>query len=158
MIILMTQNDLLFKMWNEKDNFNPPLKTIEILNFCDTPIEEEKRMWHPEWIKDLARRKWINHVAKKYTTKKEIKQDIKILNDRLDWWLIYKRTAPNEITKIYCDLNLEDYLQKKENLKKKLRYTGVKFGNDALARAKQVPISDFLEFNRAGFAKCPFHG
>ena len=138
---------LFFPSWEK------PLSNKEITDFLETPYEKEQRLWYPDWSKDLPRRVLITPATKKYTTKKEIKQDIKLLNDRLDWWLAYKRTAPNEITKNYCDLVLEEYLQKKEKLKKKLRYAGVKFGNDALIRAKEVPISDFLEFNRAGFAK-----
>ena len=154
----MTRGDILFKMWNEKDNFNPPLQIKEILDFYDTPIEEETRMWYPEWPKDLPKRIPITSATKKYNIKKEIKQDIKILNDQLEWWLDLKHNAPNEITKVYCDLHLEDYQVKKENLLKKLRYVGIKFGNDDLVRARQAPISDFLKFNSAGFANCPFHG
>lgn len=156
----MTQEDLLFKMWNEKDNFIPPLQTKEILDFCDTKIIDEPRLWFPEWKKDLTK-PFKQTVDKSkitiYKTKKSLRQDIKLLNDKLDWWLSYKKTAPNEITKVYCDLHLEDYQLKKENLSKKLRYVGVKFSNDKLMMARQVPISDFLEFDRYGMAKCPFH-
>lgn len=156
----MTQEDLLFKMWNEKDNFIPPLQTKEILNFYDTKIIDEPRLWFPEWKKDLIKPKKKTGDKSKitiYKTKKQVRQDIKLLNDKLNWWMIYKRTAPNDITKAYCDIHLEDYQVKKQNLLKKLKYVGLKFNNDKLTLARQAPISDFLEFNNAGFTKCPFH-
>ena len=153
----MTQRDLLFNMWNLRDNFIPPLKTKEILDFCDTSIEVKKRLWWPEWIKDLPKKIQTTPATKKYNTKKVINQAIKALNEKLEWWKLYKRNAPNEITKVYCDIHLKDYFKQKENLQKRLRYTGVKFNNDKLAMARQAPISDYLEFNSAGFARCPFH-
>ena len=156
----MTQEDLLFKMWNEKDNFIPPLQTKEILDFYDTKIIDEPRLWFPEWKKDLI--KPLKQTGDKskitiYKTQKQVRQNIKLLNDKLNWWMIYKRTAPNDMTKAYCDIHLEDYQVLKENLLKKLRYVGIKFGNDKLMMAKQVPIENFLEFDRYGMAKCPFH-
>ena len=134
-----------------------PLSDKEISDFLETPYKEEPRLWWPEWIKDLPLKMCKTPVIKKNNTKKEIKQEIKEINNKLDWWLEYKQTAPNEITKTYCDIHLEDYLQDKENLQAKLRYTRVKFDNNNLERAKQVPLSNFLKFNNAGFSLCPFH-
>lgn len=142
---------LFFPSWEK------PLSNKEIIDFLNTPIEKDKRLWYPEWDKNLSKRVQINLETKKYNTKKEIKQDIKILNDRLDWWLEYKHNAPNEMTKAYCEIHLEDLLKEKENLNKKLRYTGVKFENDDLERARQVPINDFLKFNSARMTKCLWH-
>ena len=134
-----------------------PLENKEIIDFLNTPIENETRLWWPEWIKDLPKKVWINSETKHYKTKKEIKQEIKLINDRLDWWLALKQSGVNDITKDYCDLSLEDLLDEKEKLNARLRYTGVKFNNRNLERAKMVPISDYLLFNRAGFAKCLWH-
>ena len=160
----MTQDDLLFKMWNEKDKFNPPLQIKEILDFYDTEIIDEPRLWFPELKKDLQRPLKLD-VDKskivKYTTKIAITQDIKLLNDRLNWWNDRKHEARDEDKEIYvgfCEAKLEDLQSKKDDLQKKLRLTGIKSNNDDLERAKQAPISDFLKFNSAGFANCPFHG
>ena len=149
---LTTENmKLFFPSWLK------PLSDKEIIDFLETPIPEEKRLWHPEWIRDLPRKVWKTPATKKYTTKKAIMQDIKLLNNSLDWWLDHKHNAISEMDKVYSEIHLEDYLKEKENLQKKLRYTGVKFENDDLVRARQVPISDFLKFNSAGMVKCLWH-
>ena len=134
-----------------------PLSNKEITDFLETSIPEETRLWFPEWIKDLPKRVWKTPETKKYNTKKEIKQDIKSLNDQLDWWLDRKHNAISEMDKAYSEIHLEDLLKEKENLNKKLRYTGVKFGNDDLKYAKYKPIENFLTFDRAGFTKCIWH-
>ena len=71
------------------------------MDFIDTSIPEKKRMWWPEWTKDLPR-KVIKAVAtKKYTTKKEIKQDIQLINDKLNLWLGRKQEARDQEQEIY---------------------------------------------------------
>lgn len=142
---------LFFPSWKK------PLSDKEITDFLNTSIIKEKRMWWPEWVKDLPQHVWISSETKKYNTKKEIKQDIKIMGDQLDNLLAKKQGAPNEITIEFIDICMDELFQKRNKLKEKIRYVGVKFNNNNLEKAKQRPISDFLEFNSAGFAKCPFH-
>lgn len=152
---LTKENILLnFPTWEK------PLSEKEITDFLETPYQEEKRLWFPQWPKDLERiTKKDGDKSKnpKYTTKKHIRQDIKIINDKLDWWLNHSQNSISNMDKIYTELTLEDLLIKKEELKNKLNNLGKKFNDNKLEKAKQRPISNFLQFNSAGFAKCPFH-
>lgn len=110
---------------------------------------EHGKLWYEKTVN--------NYATKKYNTKKEIKQEIKKINDELELWLVHKQSAPNEISKEFSEAHLEDLFKEKDNLKDKLRYVGIKFTNDKLMAAKQVPISDYLDFNSAGFARCLWH-
>jgi len=137
-----------------------PLQTQEILDFLNTPYQEEYCDLFPNrkiWIRDLPKRSVDNCQIVKYTTKKAVRQAIKEVNDQLELWLKHSQEAPNEITKVYAEIHLEDLFLEKEKLQARLRYTGVKFDNNNLERAKEVPIENFLEFNSAGFATCLWH-
>ena len=152
-----------------------PLSDEEITDFLQTPYQEEKRLWYPEWPKNLPKIMSKNSLTKHYKTQKEIKKDIKILNEKLNWWMIHKRTASNEITKTYCDLHLEEYHQEKEKLQKKLGWMkhlkksanvagneNGKITNQDIIRAKSVPITDIYQghLSRTGNrakGHCPFH-
>ena len=157
MIMLMSLELTVKNMQLFSPSWEKPLSDKEIIDFLETPFEKEKRLWYPDWPRDLPKRVFTTPATKKYTTKKAIMQDIKLLNNSLDWWLDHKHNAISEMDKVYSEIHLEDYLKEKENLQKKLRYTGVKFENDDLVRARQVPISDFLKFNSAGMVKCLWH-
>jgi len=143
--------NLFFPSWLK------PLENQEIIDFLNTPIKTETRLWWPEWHRDLPRRPVNNLKQKQYTTKSAIKQEIKLINDQLELWLSHKQSAPNEITKEFAEAHLEDLFTEKEKLQARLSYTGVKFNNNNLEMAKQVPLSNFLKFNRAGFTNCIWH-
>lgn len=151
-IPLTTENmKLFFPSWLK------PLSDKEINDFLKSePLVNENYEQH-EHAKRMIKNGWPKVQQKRYTTKKEIRQDIKIIEDKMDPWITRRDNPENEMDKAYALLCLEDLVRQKENLKAKLKYTGVKFGNDNLERAKHVPISDFLLFNSAGMAKCPFH-
>lgn len=137
-----------------------PLENQEIIDFLETPYQEEPRLWFPQWEKDLEKPKKLpvdNRQIVKYTTKKSIRQAISLINDQLELWLVHKQAAPNEITKEFAEIHLEELFKEKEKLQGRLRYTGVKFSNDRLMQAKQVPLGNFLKFNSAGFASCLWH-
>ncbi len=134
-----------------------PLSDIEISDFINTPYQEEMPPWPKECTFNVEKIHVKITATKKYNTKKEIRQEIKTINDRLDRWLEIKYTAPNEITKEFCEININEDLMLKEVLQKKLRYSEEKFNNNDLLRAKEMPLEDFLEFNSAGFAKCIWH-
>ncbi len=145
---------LLFPSWEK------PLSDKEITDFLETNVPPPTRLWFPDWPKDLLHRVLITPATKKYTTKTQIKQAIKEINDSLDRWVEIKNQAnreQNDNTIAYCDLSIEDLLVDKEKLQAKLRYTGVKFANNDLETAKQRPITDYIDFNSAGFAKCLWH-
>jgi len=52
---------------------------------------------------------------------------------------------------------IAERVQKWESFKDNLKNPIAHKTNDDVANAKQVPITNFLEFNRAGFAKCLWH-
>ena len=155
---------LFFPSWEK------PLSNQEISDFLTSePLvneDYERIEYGKRWKQNI-----INEGAtKQYKTQREIRQIIKGINEKLNWWMIYKRTAPNEITKTYCDLHLEEYQLQKEKLQKKLGWmkhlrksanvTGnenSRITNQDIMRAKDVPLENFIEINKSGFAHCPFH-
>lgn len=145
---------LLFPSWEK------PLSDKEITDFLESPISDPERLWFPMWKKDLTKRVWITDQTgetKRYTTKKAIRQDIAKINEMLELWLTHQQKAMTPMAKAYAEITLEDLFKIKDKLKDRLRYVGEKFDNNDLERAKQQPISHFIEFNSAGFAKCLWH-
>lgn len=60
----------------------------------------------------------------------------------------------------HLDILKESYLNKLAEVNRAIKYFTVKrgdFGEDKIARAKSVPIPQFINFARDGFAKCIFH-
>jgi len=156
--MFMTQEDLEIKIKLFTDSFNPPLSNKEIMDFLNTVIPEEKRFWWPEWKKDLQKKLWKSDATKQYKTKKEIRQDIDIIEKMMDPWIARRdKSQVNTMDRTYAELTLEDLCDKRDQLEEKLKYVGIKFDNNNLLVAKQVPISNFIPFNNAGFAKCVWH-
>lgn len=121
--------------------------------------------------------------AKPYVKRKlqkDIKEDKKYLTEAVE----YKSRATSQINKIcstpecssfyhdYVDIcliipsieNVENRIKKNtfylSALKEKGEWAEVdsnKITDQDIERAKQIPITNFLEVSRGGFAKCPFH-
>lgn len=151
--------DLMIKMYDQRNDFDPPLTVKEIFDFVNTELPDQDKIneaWeHAENLKRAqeARKKWefVN-----YTTKKELKQAIKETNEEIDGYVVRKRTEKNNL---FLDIHIEECLEKKEKLKKRLAYISkidkTKGENDK-ELAKTVPIDHFYEF-KGGFAKCLWH-
>jgi hypothetical protein len=81
-----------------------------------------------------------------------------------------KKQVANEITRldrewidggresIFLELEIEGYEEKLKKIKALLKTSINKDFNSDLLKAKAHPIENIIEFNRAGFASCPFHG
>lgn len=93
-----------------------------------------------------------------YTTKKEIKEEIKWVND----W-ISEIILENKQGKGYRPWNnrwIEKLIDRENKLKNKLKYMQIAPDSTHIERlklAQAVPLSNFLEFNRAGKTKCIYH-
>lgn len=94
-------------------------------------------------------------------TKKELNDRLKEITSRVDGMMERARMLRNEKKsdrhlKVAIEIFMKDY----EDTKKKITYMGAKktdVNSDRLARAKEVPISQFIEFNRQKYAKCIWH-
>lgn len=94
-------------------------------------------------------------------TKKELSDRLKEITGRVDGMMERARMLRNEKKsdrhlKVAIEIFMKDY----EDTKKKITYMGAKktdVNSDRLARAKEVPISQFIEFNRQKYAKCIWH-
>lgn len=156
----MTKETLKSKMTLLADNFNPPLSDKEILDFCETDYQEEET----EGWKKVNGEKFkahLNVVDKlnfvKYTTKTKLKQEIKKCNEEIDLYMEKKRQAVNDSESYWYETYIEDYITRKEKLNKQLFFFNRRFDGNDKELARQVSIENFIEFNRAGFANCPFH-
>lgn len=90
-----------------------------------------------------------------YNTKTQLKQAITQTNKEINHWMEKKRKS----NCYFWELNLEECLEKKKRLKKRLDFISrpVQKGSNDKETAKSVPIEHFLKFNNAGFAKCVWH-
>ena len=146
----MTESEfeLSKKMYNLRNSFEPVLTIDEIKDFinCNTDHLPETL---PQNIK------YTPPTKRQYHTKKEITEEIKLLNKQIDMWMRYNYDEPN----VYYDICLEECTEKKQKLKKMLEYVSLDKTdfNNSIVEAKRVPIDRFVEFNSADFAKCLWH-
>lgn len=155
----MTKGDILFKMWNEKNNFNPPLSIQEILDFYETDYIEEECDLFPlsEFMTKSYQKETVdNGINVKYNTKKDILQVIKEYNKNIEHLMEKKRNSDTKIEAHYYELIIEERVKRRDQLKKTLNYVGVKLSNNDLITAKQRPITDYIDF-KGGFVKCLWH-
>jgi len=136
-----------------------PLSDKEINDFING-----EPLTNPDYKKKEYARTWRiwfdnKNKNKKYETKKAIRQAIQNVNIEIETWMEKKRNSKNEMHLSWCDIHIEDLLIEKKKFLKKLDWIDYAktFKNNDKELAKQIPIENFLEFNRAGFAKCPFH-
>lgn len=91
-----------------------------------------------------------------FKTKKELenlKKETKNKINELDKeWLNGGRES------VFLELEIEGYEEKLKKIRTILKKGIDNDFNSNLLKAKSFPIESLIEFNRAGFAKCPFHG
>ncbi len=91
-------------------------------------------------------------------TKKELTDLKKETQVHIDHLLNEIRKCTNDGDKIFLTFIQDDYITKKEAIKRALSFSGKqKNMTDDITRAKAYPIDRLLEFNTAGFTKCPYH-
>lgn len=92
--------------------------------------------------------------------KKEIKKIVTELKDCIDKYMAIQREynqqgkSVTHIEMLLVKLN-NRYASWKRLERSEKKFTGG--SSDRIARAKAVPITNYLKFNSQGFAKCPFH-
>jgi len=118
--------------------------------------------------------------AKPYV-KRKLKQEIKDGKAQLEEIVLLEREYKKVTSKIYRDRWFFEmvvelvYLPDRKEIFKKIKQNtfylsalkpktataenvkGVKITEEDTMRAKQISITNFLEVNKSGFAKCPFH-
>ncbi len=156
----MSTEELILKMGRERNNFNPPLSIMEILDFAYHRLPDQDE-WEKQWDEKIAKKQAVdnatNRLIKLYKTKSGIKQLIKEENEYIDRWMIKKRESDNEADIIWYEIIIEEAVAKKEELKKRLKWFGfTATDNNNLQLAKQAPIENYIDF-KGGFAKCLWH-
>lgn len=153
----MTKNDLLLTMFNQRNNFNPPLQAKEIIEFAEHELSDqkdhEKFYERAEYLNKLqeANKKW--HFVN-YVTKKELNQALKETNAEIREWMDRKR---KNIGFLY-DVKIEECTEKKRKIQGRLKnFQKIKENHGREKEmAKSIPIDQYIEF-QSGFAQCVFH-
>jgi len=136
-------------------------KGIEYLGITDKKVIEQlinDQLDNIEFHKELDKREaeilaYKNRfVIPTNITKTAIKQKIKETNQKIYALQDSIINSPS----IFKEFDIEEFVAFKKKLQARLLYKH----EDGLARitqAKAVPMTNYIEFDRAGFAKCPFH-
>lgn len=112
----------------------------------------EVTLENPEWVKERRLEYLENQVAGK--------------NQEIDWWKNeankYNSWFKDKILKICCfpiekerDKILREISSYKNPVWKQIAFG--KIDGDMVEKARETPIENLMEFNRAGFALCIFH-
>lgn len=154
---LMYAIDLHMKMYSMKDEFIPSLSIKEIFDFCSTEFDDQplidEQFKHKEATAGAEKAKEKLHFVA-YTTKKDINQAIKNLNQHINYWMEQRRKQNP-----FAEFHIEELVETKTKLQKRLSIIGsLKLSEleDRKSLAKQAPIDLFLEF-KGGFTKCLWH-
>lgn len=148
------------KLFNTEIHFPTiTFKIKDIFKGMSTPMIEEECELFPRsenFTKSFRKIPVDNATNIIYNTKKEIKEAIKKYNDNIEHLMVQKRAAPNTITEGFIEAIIEERVQRRDQLLKRVKYTGVKFENNDLKQAKQIPIDTYIQF-KGGFANCLWH-
>ena len=87
-------------------------------------------------------------------TKAFYKKLLKQTQERIDY---FKPKIDSTPEGEFYNLIQDSWIEKKKKINSILKYHG-EYGTETLKLAKQYPMENLLEFNGAGFAKCPSHG
>jgi len=147
----MTKADLISKMLFCTE-ITPPLSMQEINEFVDCEIQDNPVIEIYENLKYIEekRKAW---EKTDYPTKKRISEELKKTNREIEDWMERKRNKTSYI----APYEIERCLEKKRKLQARLKIKIPKGPNKDIELAKQVPITNFAEFNGAGFTKCLWH-
>lgn len=143
------------------NDMKPPLTLQEIVDFINTPIEDDGRFERAERYNEIQEYMkyefWVPKNLSKKTYEwslKETKREIKNLK-----WTI-RETSSRAGDTIFLDIRLEKLIEKEKKIKQYLsrfiRDLLPEYDGTRLQKAKAVPIDTILDF-KGGFAKCPIH-
>jgi len=119
----------------------------------------ENQLWNKEqYIIQKKRNEWNDRfkipkgISKTQLNKlqKETQNIINDLKEKIN-------NTESEISKDFLNLIQDDWIAKKEKIKKQLKPHNDFGTENNLLKAKAFPIEQLLEFNNAGFAKCVNH-
>lgn len=138
------------------------LNLIEQGEVSANDIDGETGMrYYPELYYYLT---WKQEPFHSYTTvdwltafniKQYIREEVKALNQKIEQVVVSKRNATGELYRELADKQIEDLMRQKRKLQYALKTN--KRDELDIKRAKDCLVTDFVEVNRIGFAKCPFH-
>lgn len=123
--------------------------------------EHDKKM--AELYNTTRKMNWDRRVLyKKLKTKKELKEEEKLVGERLIYFRNQKWNTVNEMTKLYIQDRIEYYLEWVQDIQKQIKFgfTKNKSKDDfkvKVQKAKQYPIDQILDFDRGKKATCPWH-
>lgn len=145
-------------------------KGIEYLGITDRVIIKNimlSNRWnllHPEPTNEekIARNKAIMNFDRtkvpKGLNKKELNALLKDTQKEIDTWKAkWRNPENNEITKEFCLLVQEEWMEKKKNINAVLKNHKEFGSSENLEKAKSYPIEQLIDFNKGGFAKCLWH-
>lgn len=117
----------------------------------------ENYFWNIEEIEKKERIEKYNNRFKVPIgkTKKELEQIKKETRNKITE--LDKQWLDGGRENIFLEIEIEDYQEKQKKIKAIINRGIDKNFNSDLLKAKAFPIENIIEFNKAGFAKCPFH-
>lgn len=130
----------------------------EMFNILNTMKENENYI--PEGVLYLQRLEAYKTRGEvpKGLTKKQLQDLKKQTQTEIDERRKHIQEIGNEIGFLSENEIQNILIPKKNKINKLLKFYGVKTEKLDLAKAKEYPIEDLLDFNIIGFAICPFHG
>jgi hypothetical protein len=127
----------------------PPLNSLRF--FYESKLIFNKMNGDVYTFKDFKRDTKLE-INAEYEYQKSMRQLLNKLIDENRW---------NEATDEFIKQSISDSELRVKDYEKKLsRLTEIKDSGQSfdIEKIKQIPITDIMEFNKAGFACCPFHG
>ena len=112
------------------------------------------------------KRNWEQYLKDEKQSLKSIlnlKETVEKYVHNQDWSYKEQQNYLNYTVGIHIGFGVKFFEKRIAQIEKMLKEIPVKGkkkfeGTGDIQEAKQVPISNFIEFNRMGFAVCPFHG
>lgn len=150
----MTKDQLKKRMIAFSSQWENPLQTQEINDFINIELENKKKddiLFEENEILKAYKQAVDNLKFTQYATKKDINQEIKKCNQKIQEY----QEEGHEKPSIFLEFRIEDQVERKKKLQSRIKYMNT--DKKDIETAKQVPITQFIEFNSAGFAFCVWH-
>lgn len=130
----------------------PPVALIMkiILDWETQRIDTEK-------VREILEKDRLLKVPKQFRYKKDVHEEIKTINKKIEVLVEHRREWDEKYGQenVFIEIDIEDLVAEKNRLKNMVKFNTQEKMD--IATAKLVPITDFMQFNEYGFARCPFH-
>lgn len=130
---------------------------LEVFNFeYNLPSDSEIITVYPSAIKTIKilKKEYKEELDKIYAVQKVIRRHVQSHVEKLTYVDFAQDLAVVECTDTARQLFLEERITYFDKI---LRRVNIKDSRNLIEDIKGIPISDFLDFNRAGFAPCLWH-